>query len=175
MQTWQIKDRLTDYMDIDRDIDLQIERLEYMEAKLCAVKGPVYSDMPKGTGSSDKMTNLLAKKLELEERIKSLIEERAEVSKAIEWAISGLTADEKAVVRCRYIDGLKWDDITIMVCGSSPESIDSDRRHIFKVHGRALEKITKNVNKSADRYKKTRQNTHETEYFFWFGVTDCQR
>ncbi|MCD8398271.1 MAG: DUF1492 domain-containing protein [Lachnospiraceae bacterium] len=138
-----IKTRLLQYREKERDIDNQIERLDALAAKLYGVGSPQITDMPKGSSpSGDRTLSQIARKQKLEEQVKEMINEQADEQKWIESVLGRLSiADEKAVIRMRYIDGEKWDNVSELLFGSKDdyeEKRDSYLRRVTKLHGRAL-------------------------------------
>ena len=145
-----IKIRLILYRDRDREIENQIERLEVMENKMYSVRSPVFSDMPKASSvSGDRMIELIARKDELERKVKGLIERQDVERKWIQGMLERVRdADERAVIEMRYLDGESWRSISKMLFGRFPdysEKEDSFLRRTTKLHGRALATIANHM------------------------------
>lgn len=80
--------RFKAYRDLNREIDLQIERLEQMEAKAGSPSTPNLSGMPKGSSfQHDRMADTVARIADLRSEIDSLIAERDAEQKALEALI----------------------------------------------------------------------------------------
>ena len=142
VDTRQVKARLNRYREKDRDIDNEIERLEWLEAKLYNVGSPQISDLPKGTPSKDRKESMIDKKDTLSNRIMDMIKEQEKERVWIEGILASFyKSDEKAVIRMRYIDGCKWNEVTEMLFGNE-EDYDDKResylRRTTKLHERAL-------------------------------------
>jgi RNA polymerase sigma factor (sigma-70 family) len=59
----------------------------------------------------------------------------ANTRKKIEKLLKKLTANEAAVIRLYYINGLTWEQ--------TAEKLDYETRHIYRIHGEALKKLEK--------------------------------
>lgn len=105
--------RFKAYRDLNREIDLQIERLEQMEAKAGSPSTPNLSGMPKGSSfQHDRMADTVARIADLRSEIDSLIAERDAEQKALEALIRRLpNADRRLVLRLRYLDSEEWEDV----------------------------------------------------------------
>lgn len=90
--------RFKAYRAMNREIDLQIERLEQMEAKAGSPSTPNLSGMPKGSSfQHDRIADTVARIADLRSEIDSLIAERDAEQKALEALIRRLpNADQAA-------------------------------------------------------------------------------
>lgn len=139
----EIKKRLLEYRDNEREIDNQIERIENLESKLGSVGSPILSDMPKAPNSAaDRMASQIAQKYDLEEKVRGLIHHQEEERGWIYSLTSHLrNADERAVIEMRYIDVESWPSVCKMLYGHENDYEDhyeSKMRLTTKKHGRAL-------------------------------------
>jgi len=126
-----------------REIDNQIERLEYIEATMSSAASPELSGMPKSPGvKNDRTAMLVIRKMELEETIKEAIDAEADERAAIELLIQQLKKpDERAVIRLRYFDRAGWSEICKMLFNEAEdfeENVDNYMRRTFRLHGKAL-------------------------------------
>ena len=138
-----MKLRLLNYIDLNREIDNQIERLERMHDRAQSPSGPNLSGMPKSSNAvSDRMADAVTKMLTLEEEIGDLIEKRDNEQKGIEALVKKLKkADEKAVIRMRYLDIEDWDDVQFMLFGSREdynEKYENYKQRMFRLHSSAI-------------------------------------
>lgn len=141
-----MKRRLVEYRDMNREIENQIERLERLEEKMYSPSSPNLSGMPKAPSSvRDNFVDDIARKDELEKKIRKLISLRDSERKAIEGLTGKLrNPDERAVVCMRYIDSEEWDDIIAMLFGVSKESdddYDNYKQRMFRLHRSAMSKM----------------------------------
>lgn len=147
------KARLNAYREMQQDIDFMVERLARMESKMespgtqwvkeARTGESKLNDMPRAPGySGDRLSDQVARKVELEEEIRMAVaRERAEYE-----AIKLITAhmrrsDERAIIQFRYLDGDKWTEINEVIHGNRedfPEKIEDYLRQTFRKHGTAL-------------------------------------
>lgn len=129
------KERLMQYRDIIRE-------KEQLQLKLAEVEGVLYSPkiqrptgMPANASKPEgnPQENLIIYHLELQEKYKAKLAELAAEQIAIEQAIEPLDATYRMLLRYRYIDGLKWED----VC----DKINYSWRQTHYLHGRALQQL----------------------------------
>ena len=139
-----MKDRLCEYRSLNKEIDNEIERLERMEDRLYSLGSPTLGDMPKSKSSVyDKMADRVARKVDLEATIKELISYRDSERVAIEGMVRRLrNADERAVIRMRYLDLEEWEDILYMLFGGKEDyddKYDNYKQRMFRLHSAAIE------------------------------------
>ena len=131
--------RFKAYRDMNREIDLQIERLEQLEAKAGSPSTPNLSGMPKGSSfQHDRIADLRSE-------IDSLIAERDAEQKALEALIRRLpNADRRLVLRLRYLDSEDWEDVLFIAYGGKPdfnEKYDNYKQRVFRHHKQALTEL----------------------------------
>lgn len=139
-------ERFKAYRDLNREIDLQIERLEQMEAKAGSPSTPNLSGMPKSSNfQHDRMTDVVARIADLRSEIDSLIVERDAEQKALDALIRRLqNADKRLVLRLRYLDSEEWEDVIFIAYGGKPdfnEKYDSYKQRVFRYHRQALTEL----------------------------------
>ena len=138
--------RFKAYRDLNREIDLQIERLEQMEAKTGAPSTPNLSGMPKGSSfQHDRMADTVARIADLRSEIDSLIAERDAEQKALEALIRRMpTADRRLVLRLSYLDSEEWEDVLFKAYGGKPdynENYVNYKQRVFRHHKQALAEL----------------------------------
>ena len=138
-----VKNRLIEYREREKDIDNQIERHELLSQKMISIGSPTLSNAPKGVSTShDKIANMVAMKMELEESIHEDVRKQSEERQDIENILKHLKkSDEKAVIRMRYLDGVSWNDVVDMIFGGKEDFLgkeDTYLRRVHKIHGSAL-------------------------------------
>ena len=143
-----VEDRLNSYRENARDIDNEIERLERLISKMSGVGAQVISDMPRAPGyAGDRISAMVAEKEELDEKIRTEIQEQADEWKSIEGLLANLKhSDEKAVIRMRYHDRESWGMVTRLMFGSKDDFVgkeDTYLRRVHKIHGSALLNMAK--------------------------------
>ena len=109
-ETDEIKQRLESYAALQRKIDNQIERLENLIATMGSPSTPNLTGLPSGGGDgTSKIERQVAKKDELEKKIRRMIMEERQLRKELEQLIETLkNPDEQTVIEIRYTDRAKW-------------------------------------------------------------------
>lgn len=138
-----VKDRLYSYRDGDREIENQTEALERLRTKLEGVGAQEITDIPRSPSPpTDRMSELVAQKIELEEEIAEVLEAQRKERMFITGILRKLrSADERAVIRFRYIIGLSWDEVTDAMFGACVDYLGKEetyQRRVYRIHGSAL-------------------------------------
>ena len=117
---------------VDRRVDEATERVDRLRAKLEAGRMSKITGMPRG-GSED-WTATADKLIELEKRVNARIRELCALKHAAMDAIDRVDdARLREVLELYYLDGYKWDKVI--------KIMELDERQVFRLHGRALQKI----------------------------------
>lgn len=145
-----VKQRLTEYVENERDIDNQIERLERLTARMVGVGAQVLTDMPKAPSvTNDRMADLLGQKEELEATIRAAVTEQSLERQRIEAILKRLrNPDEKAVIRMRYFDRSSWPEVRDMMFGHKEDFLEKEEtylRRTHRIHGSALVNMAKAI------------------------------
>ena len=129
------KERLRNYQTIKREREQLRHQLEEVEAALYYPKIPRLDATP--GGGTPKETNpqeaLAIHHIELLERYKAKMAELAEEQLTIETAIEPLEPTARMLLRYRYIDGLKWEEVCCRM--------NYSWRQVHRLHGDALSKL----------------------------------
>ena len=138
-----IKQRLQNFKETSRDLEMQLDRLQMYIESIESPGSPTISDMPKSPSPDvDKFTVKIAKKIDLENCIRSTVAVLEDEKSYFETVLSHIRkADEKAVIRFRYFDSLNWNKIAEIMFGSNSlydEKQDTYLRRVHKLHGSAL-------------------------------------
>ena len=136
--------KLKEYGELVKDYGYECERLERLKTKMIGLGGQVISDMPKSPSpSSDRMTDYVAQKVELEEELGEALVEIETKRKEIERAIKSLKkAQERAVIRHRYIDQVSYRDVNELLFGDKDDFLGKEEsylRRTFSIHKAALQ------------------------------------
>lgn len=128
------KERLRNYQNIKKEREQLRQQLEEIEAALYYPKIQRLDAMP-GGGSKEgnPQEDLAIHHIELQERYRAKLEELAAEQLAIEDAIESLDETERMLMRYRYIDGLKWEEVCVKIGYSWTQTHEH--------HGRALQKL----------------------------------
>lgn len=143
-----VKERLNAFREGERELENQTEALERLKAKIKGVGAKEITDMPRSPSPPrDRITDLIYRKIELEKEIGSIIEEQTAERKEIHRILKQLrSADERAVIRFRYLLGMNWYDVTDAMFGAREDYLDKEesyQRRVYNIHGRALVGIAK--------------------------------
>lgn len=147
-ETDAIKQKLDSYATLQRKIDNQIERLENLNATMGSPSTPNLTGLPSGDGDgTSKIERQVAKKDELEKKIRRMIMEERQLRKELEQLIETLkNPDEQTVIEMRYIDRTKWWTVCAALYSTEPdynEKADKYLKRTFKLHGSALQALAR--------------------------------
>ena len=147
-ETDEIKQRLESYAALQRKIDNQIERLENLIATTGSPSTPNLTGLPSGGGDgTSKIERQVARKDELEEKIRRMIKEERQLRRELEQLIEKLkNPDEQTVIEMRYIDRAKWWTVCAALYSTEPdyeEKADKYLKRTFKLHGSALQALAR--------------------------------
>ena len=127
------KERLRQYRALNRERQQIRDRMEALEAAMYYPKPQRLTGMPSGHGGSDQMAAMVASHAELEEKYKQLLAELDAELLAIETAIETLDPTARTLLRYRYIDGLKWEEVCVRM------NYSWNRTHA--IHAEALKQL----------------------------------
>lgn len=111
-------------------------KLNQLRAQKDNVKSPIIDGMPKQMSNGSSIESLIVKYAELENSYKAKLFEIAEEQMKIEDAIDSLEPIERTLIRYRYIDHLKWENICILM--------NYSWRQVHNIHHRALQNLLNN-------------------------------
>lgn len=141
--TEAVKDWLKTYPEKLSDIRNMQAQLERLEDKLSSIGSPTLSDMPKAPSRAmDKEAELIAQKIDLEREIEQEKKNVHTLRLEIERVMGCLKkANEKAVIRAKYLCEEKWEDVSFILFGAKEDFLDKEesyQRRTYKIHGTAL-------------------------------------
>ena len=105
------KDRLRSYQAIKKEQEQLKHQLEKIEAAIYYPKIQRMTGMPFAKTEGNHQEDMAIYHIELQTRYKAKIEEIVAERLAIEEAIEPLTPTMRMLIRFRYIDGLKWEEV----------------------------------------------------------------
>ena len=124
---------LLEYRAIERRINRLIDEKAAWNAKATATTSS-FSDMPRSSGGSDKIQTTVEKIIEIEEKLDHEIDALVDLRNRIEAAVEKLEDGRlRDVMRYRYIDGMKWEQIAVEMHYSYMQ--------VCRLHGKALLEI----------------------------------
>lgn len=124
------KDRLRNYQYIKKERDQLRQQLEEIEAALYYPKIQRLTSMPAAPVDGNPQEDLAIHHIELQARYQAKMEELAAEQLAIEEAVEKLEPTARMLVRYRYIDGLKWEEVCCRMSYSWKQT--------HRIHGEAL-------------------------------------
>jgi DNA-directed RNA polymerase specialized sigma subunit len=130
----RIKNDLHSYIDAKRECKQVEGQIEDIRATMESPRIQALDGMPRGSGGGDAMTGIMAELAELEEKYKAKLHRLHAAMAQVEDMIDTLEDTvERQVLRCRYIEGLIWEE----VCVKLNYSWSQTHRH----HAAALNKL----------------------------------
>lgn len=130
----QIKQKLHSYNAIRHECKQIVDQLKALETAATSPRIQALDGMPHGSGGGDAMAGIVAELVQLEEKYKDKLHRLHAAMAEVEDMIDSLEDPvERQVLRCRYIEGLIWEEI----CVKLNYSWSQTHRH----HGAALDKL----------------------------------
>ena len=80
-----------------------------------SVQSPRLTGMPRGGGDPDRVGSLVAKKVDLENRLMDRAEKIYTLRHKIEDAMEQLSPDQRLLLRYRYVDGMTWESVCVQM------------------------------------------------------------
>jgi DNA-directed RNA polymerase specialized sigma24 family protein len=126
------KSKLKQYINLVREIDrLEAEKMQIL-AKLQAP--PLPEKLLCGKGQvSDPVGNAAVKLVKISNMIDTQLDKLIDLRQEIEQAIANLEPSERHLMRLRYIDGKRWEEIAVEMHYSI--------QHVWRLHGIILKKM----------------------------------
>lgn len=129
------KEKLQTYRELERE-RLQIEReLQKIETQLYSPKAQQLTGMPfgppqKGGGLEAAVAKHIDRLEKLRKHYATLLDRLVAAQLEIERAIEAMDPDARTLLRYRYIDGLKWEEICV--------KMNYSWRSVHRLHAAAL-------------------------------------
>ena len=140
----ELKKQLHSYRDLKAEYDQIALELEKVEALMTGPKGTNWDAMPRGSSTGDPVLSAVAQHLALQERYRFQLVKLAAAQALIEDMIESLEPGERKLMRCRYIDGLTWEEVCV--------AIGYSWRQTHNIHGRILDKLLKKEEESHEDF-----------------------
>ena len=124
---------LLKYSKCNKKISLLIEELYLWETRATKITS-VNTGMPKGSGTSDKISSSVARIIQIKEELQSEIDKLSDMTGKVYKAINSLNDPTlETLLMYRYIRGLSWEEIAV--------KMNFSFRHLCRMHGKALSKM----------------------------------
>ena len=107
------KDRLRNYASLKEEREQLRRQLDELEATLYYPKIQRLNDMPSSPSKENTLELMVARHIELQERYEAKITEMTKEMLLIEEAIDALEPTARMLLRYRYLDGLKWEEVCV--------------------------------------------------------------
>lgn len=126
---------LRQYRDIKTQIEIEKSKRAIVE-DLATLAGVDYTRISVQSAPADTVPDIVARLLQMDDRISKKIEELLETLKEIEDRIGRIpSATQRKVLQLRYLACMEWDEIA--------DSINYSRRQTFRIHAAALRSMEK--------------------------------
>lgn len=152
MQIESLKRWLESYQERQQDFEATCERLERLESKLTSPRSAALTGLPGAAASDpDRLAHALAELEELRtenrKRAAALRDLRHRIEGAVRLIDGPDWANQRAVLRMRYIDGERWEVIAQLLFWRDPDfqmKQDSYIRRVYKIRKAALRTLARN-------------------------------
>jgi len=130
------KQQLQQYRAIKREMQQIEEKIEELKAVACSPRTQKYDAVPGGSPTGRNPAEEIIAQIDgLQRRYKSKWSDLLRTQDKIEMAIERTSPTARQLLRYRYIDGLRWEDICVKMSYSW--------RQIHRLHRDALEEVAK--------------------------------
>lgn len=126
---------LIHYKDIKKEIKHIEEQLARLEIRVSSPRTPILTDMPAGPHNTSQFEDDVIKLIELKEKYKNLLSDLYGRQLAVEESIKDLDPIERDLIRCRYFNGDKWEQVQ--------KKIGYAQKQTHRIHNQAIEKLKK--------------------------------
>lgn len=148
-----LKAWLRRYGELQTDASRLYDRAGELRGRIQSARTANLDGLPHAqSGDNDRIGADIARLEELEREAAEAQQEATAARRELETAIRRITgprwADRREVLRLRYLDGLRWEDASEKLYGDDPNFWDKPEaflRRTFKLHGKALEELSKIV------------------------------
>ena len=101
------------YANLKEECEQLRRQLDELEATLYYPKIQRLNDMPSSPSKENTLELMVARHIELQERYEAKIAEMTKEMMLIEEAIDALDPTARMLLRYRYLDGLKWEEVCV--------------------------------------------------------------
>lgn len=130
------KEELKQYLHIKRERQQIASLLAELEATMAAPATQKLTGMPRNpSGHKSSVETMVERHTALLEQYREKLEQLDEAQAKIEAAIETLDSVERTLMRHRYIEGMKWEEICV--------EMSYCWRNVHNIHAAALQKLKK--------------------------------
>lgn len=127
------KETLKQYQRLRLERDGILNVIRELEAAMEAPKIQKLTGMPSSGGNGSALETMVQKHIELQRRYLDKLAEMDKLQGEIEDAIESLEGNQRTLMRLRYLQGMRWEDICV--------SMHYSGKHIHRIHAAALRRI----------------------------------
>lgn len=128
-----LKHKLSRYNSLTFERRQLEEQLAKLEATATAPRVQALDGMPRGSCGGDALTALVAELVSLQEKYKEKLTAIMTAQKEVESLIEGLEPTERRLMRCRYLEGMVWEEVCV--------EMGYSWRQTHRLHGKILDKL----------------------------------
>lgn len=122
------------YIPMKDEVEQLKDQIITLREQLISPKNQVLTGMPQGgSGNKDKMGEVICRIDELEKKYITKYTALLQECEKIENAIEPLESKERMLMRYKYLQGLKWEDVAL--------KMNYSVENVYKLHGRILLKL----------------------------------
>ena len=123
---------------LDAKINRRMKQVEELRLLATGTGSLAPSERVQSSGSGDKMSGIVIKWVDMEHEVTAMIDQLVNLKDRIIGEIHQLD-DERyiRILEMRYIDQERWEQIAV--------NMSMDVRHIYRLHGYALQEFTQKV------------------------------
>ncbi len=107
---------------LNREIEMDKQRLEKLRARISGLTSPNLSGMPRGSGNENGIENCIAEIVDLEAIISAKVTQCMHERNRLERYIAGIPDSlTRQIFTLRFINGLSWVQVAFSVGGGNTE------------------------------------------------------
>ena len=118
----------------DTHINTKLEELARLKALTTKITATLKQDVVSGGGNQDKIGDAVAKIVDLEHEINTIIDTYVDLKRKVEVVVEKVTdPDQAAILYKRYFLYERWEEIAL--------EMNMSHRNVTRLHGRALQTV----------------------------------
>ncbi len=143
-----VKRRLREFLDLGTERDILLDRYTEARAKAESASSPSFDRSYSTSGDPQSPTERnVIRIMELEEQIRENLEEEKRARQQLEILLHRIgKAEERGLIRCRYIDAEKWEDVARIIYGRRSDYKQASSIYMqrtYKLHGEAMRSMAR--------------------------------
>ena len=123
----------------DTHINTKLEEMARLKALTTKITATLKQDVVSGGGNQDKLGDAVAKIVDLEREINTIIDTYVDLKRKVEVVVDKVTdPDQAAILYKRYFLYEQWEQIAL--------EMNMTFRNVCYIHGKALQEVTRVMN-----------------------------